>query len=274
MARGDPTYAHIDVTWPDDPRSKGLSAAENWLYEVCVLSAVHARRNCLPPAYDVSYLCRRAVVRRSTWDSLIRKAAEMDAENPIIWINPEGRICLPSIGKRHAKLDWKDEREGPHPSPHGADAGPKTSPPPSPPPTVPPSRKRAAKKPAADSPAQGFLKWYAGQFEIQFGHPYPVNWSKECSQVKEMLKTYDLGTLKTLAIRLFASKDEWVSGTGRGIGVLRSQLAKLIAAKPVKKTTADADAEADRLRAEQQERFRREAAEAMKTVEPEQEGGG
>ncbi len=131
MARGDPTYAHIDVTWPDDPRSQVLSAAENWLYELCVLAAVAARRNCLPPAYSVSYFCRRCAQRRSTWNSLIQKSAQTDPAAPILWVNPEGRICVTSIGKRHPKLYWKDDREGPFPAPHGDGMGPISAPRPS-----------------------------------------------------------------------------------------------------------------------------------------------
>lgn len=139
MSRGDPTYAHVDVTWTHDPRAKSLSPAENWLFMVCVLRAVELRSNVLSSADHLSTICRTAAVRRQTMKSLLQKAQELDPERPMIWKTPDGRICVPSMGKRHAKLLWKGEREGPWPSLYGDSNGPKTSPRPSLQPSVPPS---------------------------------------------------------------------------------------------------------------------------------------
>ena len=127
MARGDPVWMRVDVTWMEDPRAERLSASENWLYMVCRMCAVAERTNCLPPAYDLSYLCRKASVRRQTMLSLLQRSAKIDSDRPIIFKNENGQICLPNLGKQHEKLDWKGDRDGPLPSPHGADTGPALS---------------------------------------------------------------------------------------------------------------------------------------------------
>lgn len=124
MARGDPTWGKTDVTWPDDPRSRYLTAPENWLYMVVRLAAIAEHTNVLPRAYHGSYFVSRAGVKRQTWENLLRRSSEIDSERPIIFLNEDGRICLPSLGKQHAKLDWKTDRAGPPPSPYGADIGP------------------------------------------------------------------------------------------------------------------------------------------------------
>ncbi|GAG31037.1 unnamed protein product, partial [marine sediment metagenome] len=85
---------------------------------------VEERTNVLPRVYQGSYFVSKGSLKRKSWDNLIRKAFAIDPDRPIIFMNENGCICLPNLGKQHEKLDWNGPREGPKSSPCGADRGP------------------------------------------------------------------------------------------------------------------------------------------------------
>jgi hypothetical protein len=74
-----------------------------------------------------------------------------------------------------------------------------------------------------------FIDWFAGQYRTLRGEPYHINWGKDGTLVKDLLRTFDLQDLKRRALRMLESDDPWVSGTDRGIGILASQPNKFTA---------------------------------------------
>ena len=51
---------------------------------------------------------------------------------------------------------------------------------------------------------------------------------KDGQLVKDLLRTFDLPELKNRALRLWESEDPFISRTDRGIGILASQINKLV----------------------------------------------
>lgn len=79
-------------------------------------------------------------------------------------------------------------------------------------------------KKAPTSDVQRFIEWWCWGFHQFRGVPYNAAWSREAPIVAGLLKTYGLARLKQMAMVLWHdTKDEWIAGTDRGIGILRSK---------------------------------------------------
>lgn len=99
-------------------------------------------------------------------------------------------------------------------------------------PTKPTNKKPLVASPpkevSAPSPdTKPFLEWWAAEYGRRFGSPYHVLWAKEGGIVKALLKTFDVETLKGLAVRFFDQNDEFLDKTGRTVGVFSMQINKL-----------------------------------------------
>lgn len=62
------------------------------------------------------------------------------------------------------------------------------------------------------------------------GHPYMVNWGKDNRLIRDMFTTYGYTSMKRLVDLFFESimEDEFLKRTGASIGILKSQLPKLL----------------------------------------------
>ena len=73
-----------------------------------------------------------------------------------------------------------------------------------------------------------FIDWFAPEYTKRFKLPYHVRGGKHGQLVKDLLRTFDLPELKNRALRLWESEDPFISRTDRGIGILASQINKLV----------------------------------------------
>jgi phage replication O-like protein O len=73
-----------------------------------------------------------------------------------------------------------------------------------------------------------FFSFFCDSFNRKFGEKYTVNGGKEGQLIKRMLKVQSLDTLKLCAKGLFESNDPYIQKAGYTIGILYSQINKLI----------------------------------------------
>jgi len=90
------------------------------------------------------------------------------------------------------------------------------------------SVKGKPSRPKADSRVKELIDWFAAEYTKRFEQPYHVRGGKDGQLVKDLLRTFDLPELKNRALRLWESEDPFISRTDRGIGILASQINKLV----------------------------------------------
>ncbi len=89
-------------------------------------------------------------------------------------------------------------------------------------------KKRAPRnQESRDTRVKEFLDWFFIEYQNRFGRPYHVKGGKEGNQIKQLLATFDLPTLKRCATVLLETEEPFISQTDRGIGILYSQINKL-----------------------------------------------
>lgn len=84
-----------------------------------------------------------------------------------------------------------------------------------------------------DPDVKTFILEWTEIWSQKFGKPYTPNWGKEGKLVKEMLKIHSLQELRELRQEFFRSDDSFVKNSDYSIGIFKTQLNKLIAAKKV-----------------------------------------
>lgn len=225
MPREYTPYCILECTFIlSDPRYKTLPASAAKMYIALWARAFMDRRETLADWYDTVALQEDCRLDART----VRKAVAILQQRCLIKVADSGAITVCGVKNKGKSIKWKEGKALPA-SPHKSLPTPLAT-----------KNKRESKskkeskssaKPKKDTPAQAFVTWYGDTFEKEYGSPYPTNWAKDCSQAKAMLGQYDAETLKGLAAKMFASKDPWILGSSKSLGVFRSQLAKLIAAK-------------------------------------------
>jgi len=112
MARNDPMFARVDISLMFNPQFRKLSGTQKWFYLACYLSAVEARSEQLPPAFDLAAIRDRAGIDTKT----ARKCLEKSLEVGLIKQTPEGWICVSGVRENHPKLTWNEASQAaPHP---------------------------------------------------------------------------------------------------------------------------------------------------------------
>ena len=77
-----------------------------------------------------------------------------------------------------------------------------------------------------------FFDSWGKEYQERFSAPYVFTGGKEGAIIKRLLRSYDLPTLNSLALRFLDSKDPWVQQNGGfTIGVFYSQINKLVSTK-------------------------------------------
>jgi len=244
MARGDPVYGRVEVTWPNDPRSQALGPAQNWLYMVCYLAAVEARSNVLPGYMTLTTLGKRAGMKRSTVESTIAKCCAVPGNSPILFVNDQGLVCVPGAGAKNEKLDWKGDRMGPIWGKSGADTPPVEAPRPSVLPTPRPNNGAKPDKPAVarrvkakklrpkkgpTGPHAEIIDHFCTLWEKRYGSKYAFSGGKEGTIFSRLLKSYSLEQLRGLVTAYLELDEEFVNKAGHTVGVFQVKLPALIA---------------------------------------------
>ena len=85
---------------------------------------------------------------------------------------------------------------------------------------------RASKKTDADPNVKTFLSWWGESFTRKTGKPYPFDFGKDGTLIKQLLKTYPVEELQLLANSFF--KDEQAQRRGFSIGIFKVEIPRLI----------------------------------------------
>jgi len=88
----------------------------------------------------------------------------------------------------------------------------------------------SAKK-KTDPDVKTFILEWIEIWSQKFRRPYAPNWGKEGKLVKEMLKIHPLQELRKLKEEFFRSRDSFIESSDYSIGIFKTQLNKLIAAR-------------------------------------------
>jgi len=83
---------------------------------------------------------------------------------------------------------------------------------------------RRAKEPP-DPRVKAFLDWFQDEYKKRrAGAVYFVQWPKDTPTVKRLLTTFSPERLQKHALILLTTKDAWIDGTDRGIGILSTKI--------------------------------------------------
>lgn len=80
---------------------------------------------------------------------------------------------------------------------------------------------------APAGPTKQFIDHWFQLYRAKFNKPYHVQGGKDGSLVKRLLETFELETLKKLAVKFFESEDKFIINSGYGLNVFPSQVNKL-----------------------------------------------
>ena len=88
---------------------------------------------------------------------------------------------------------------------------------------------RASQKTDADPNVKSFLNWWKETFTQKTGQPYPLDFGKDGTLIKRLLKTYPVEDLQSLATAFF--RDEQAQRRGFSIGIFKLEIPRLITIK-------------------------------------------
>ena len=83
----------------------------------------------------------------------------------------------------------------------------------------------------ADPDVKTFILEWIEIWSQKFGKPYTPNWGKDGKLIKEMLKIHSIQELRELRQEFFRSDDTFVKASDYSIGIFKTQINKLIAAR-------------------------------------------
>jgi len=95
------------------------------------------------------------------------------------------------------------------------------------------NKERVKDKPSlpknSDPRVKEFLSWWDEEYQKRVSESYVFSGGKEGSLIKNLLHTFDLPKLRSLALLFLDSQDPWVlEHGGYTIGVFASQINKLV----------------------------------------------
>ncbi len=92
---------------------------------------------------------------------------------------------------------------------------------------IPPTPQKGGAR-RTDPRIKQVIDFYHDQFVQKFGEKPVIDGPKDGAVIKKLLGTHDLDKLLWLIRRFFASKDPWIQNSGYTIGVLKTQINKLL----------------------------------------------
>jgi uncharacterized protein YdaU (DUF1376 family) len=93
--------------------------------------------------------------------------------------------------------------------------------------------KEKNKRSISHSEVKKFLTHYGERFKFHFGTDPVIEWGKDGTLIKNLLKLITFENLKELLEAFFCSEDKFIQKTGYTIGIFKSQINKLQIGEPI-----------------------------------------